>query len=143
MRKMLTCLLVLLFALLALGCDNGQLVFAKDARVTFALVLDDRSYTGKTVIAEVKENDEAKSSRGTVQAVLADYPNTAFQCWAQLTVLQAIHTNIGYFLHFYVDMDGNETRSTGDREGVQFFFVPPSAIWSETKYYAAELSTVP
>ena len=124
------------------ACDDvGQLQLPTKERVTFALVLNTRIYDGLTIFADLKENVEG-GAKETIEGIFDDYPNTTIQSWAKMTTLEKIWTNQGYFLDFYIDMDGSDTKTTGDMTGVQNFDVRTNAVWSETKYYAEELTTV-
>lgn len=122
------------------SCTDSSLVMASDERVTFALVLDSRAYDGRTVYAELRANGAGSAVLESLSAQLADYPNTSIQAWAQFTTLERIKTNAGYFLDFYIDMDGSGSLTTGDLQGYQNFYVAPSAVWSETKYFSQELA---
>jgi len=124
------------------SCQMGTLVSAGKQRVTFALVIDTRVYNGKTVYADVLD-DVGGALIETVSAALESYPNTANQAWARLTTLEQIDTNRRYFLDFFIDTDDSGGESSGDLAGVQPFDVMPNAVWSETKYFASELTPVP
>jgi hypothetical protein len=139
---------LLAVAILALVGCGGIVFIAQPQRVTFALVLDSRLYTGEPVVAQVKQPNQDISDpwqlpvMETLTAPLANYPNTTNQDWAQFTTLEKIPTNARYILTFFIDMNGNGIMDAGDLSGVQFFDVMPNAVWSETKYYSSELTTV-
>jgi hypothetical protein len=118
------------------------MVLPQSKRVTFALVLDTRTFNGITVLARLVDSPGG-SIREELAAGLESYPNTAFHAWAKLTTLAAIDTGRRYFLEFVVDLDGNGVRSSGDLEGTQHFDVMPNAVWSETKYFSADLTAIP
>ena len=120
------------------SCQMGTLVSAGTQRVTFALVIDTRTYNGKAVVADVLD-DVGGVLIETVSAVLESYPNTAHQAWARLTTLEQIDTNRRYFLDFFIDIDDSGGETSGDLAGIQHFDVMPNAVWSETKYFASEL----
>lgn len=124
------------------GCREGDLLYVEDTSPTFALVLDSRSWNGLLVYADLIENDAAKTRWGRLSAPLSDCPNTAFQSWARLTVNDSIPTNMLYFLEFFIDINNNAVKDSGDLAGVQAFYLAPNAVWSETKYYAAELEAL-
>jgi hypothetical protein len=132
-------------ALLVSSCDlAGGSDEAK--RITFALVVDTRNYDGKKVYASVStEGDDTTEGTevATVQGVFESYPNTTANSWAKMTTLDEIDTNVRYLLDFFVDMNADGERSTGDLAGVQHFDVMPDAIWSETKYFRSDLEAVP
>jgi hypothetical protein len=130
--------------LLVSGCDISDGVIPEDSRVTFALVINTRMYNGYTVYADVFVGSESGAFVETVSAPLGDYPNTGNEiAWAQMTTLELIATNQRYRLNFYIDMNGGGTMDSGDLKGYQEFEVTPSAVWSETKYFAEDLETVP
>lgn len=115
-------------------------------RVTFTLVTDTREYDGKKVYATVStvgdETDEA-SVVASVQGVFESYPGKPTQSLAKLTTDDEIATNERYVLDFFVDMDGNDQRTTGDLAGVQGFDVMPDETRSEAKYFRSEFQVIP
>lgn len=138
-------LVVLTLTSLVLGvtsCDVGQLAAASKKRITFALVIDTRAYNGKMVYADVLDNPGG-SLFTTVEASLESYPNTVNHAWARMTTLEEFETNRRYFLEFFIDLDGNGAKTTGDLTGIQHFDVMPNATWAETKYFSADLEVVP
>ena len=140
---MVACLIA---ALLVPACDLTDGIGAESKRVTFALVIDTRSYDGKKIYAGVataaNETSQAEVIT-TLQGVFESYPNTATHSWAKMTTLDEIETNEGYFLDFFIDMNEDGEEATGDLAGIQHFDVMPNAIWSETKYFTSDLETVP
>jgi len=123
------------------SCQMEKLVSAGKQRVTFALVIDTRAYNGTIVFADVLD-DVGGALIETVSAAFESYPNTASQTWARLTTLEQIDTNRRYFLDFFIDIDASGDESSGDSAGIQHFDVMPNAVWSETKYFASELTPV-
>jgi hypothetical protein len=115
-------------------------------RVTFALVTDTREYDGKKVYATVStigdETVEA-SEVASVQGVFESYPGKPAQSLAKLTTDEEIATSERYVLDFFVDMDGNDQRTTGDLTGVQGFDVMPDETRSEAKYFRSEFQVIP
>jgi hypothetical protein len=145
MKRMRMVLVVITLISLVLGvtsCDVGQLAAASKKRITFALVIDTRAYNGKMVYADVLDNPGG-SLFTTVEAPLESYPNTVNHAWARMTTLEELDTNRRYFLEFFIDLDGNGTKTTGDLAGTQHFDVMPNATWAETKYFSADLEVVP
>lgn len=145
MRRMRMVLVVITLTSLMLGvtsCDVGQLAAVSKKRITFALVIDTRVYNEKMVYADVLDNPGGLLIT-TVEASLESYPNTANHAWARMTTLQEFETNRRYFLEFFIDLDGNGTKTTGDLTGIQHFDVMPNASWAETKYFSADLEPVP
>ncbi|UCF10434.1 MAG: hypothetical protein JSW65_01775 [Candidatus Bipolaricaulota bacterium] len=129
--------------LLALvSCGPGGMILPQAKRVTFALVIDTRAYNGITVIARLVDSPGGAVIE-ELAAGLESYPNTAFHAWAKLTTLETIETGRRYFVEFALDLDGDSVRSSGDLEGTQVFDVMPNAIWSETKYFSADLFPIP
>ena len=123
------------------ACDTaGNLALPTRERVTFTLVLNTRTYNGKSVIAALKVKLEEPAIE-TIEGTFQDYPNTSTQAWAQMTTLEKIWTNQRYFLVFYIDIDDSGTLTTGDLEGTQHFDVASNAVWSETKYFYEELNS--
>ncbi len=129
--------------LLVSGCDMSDWVIPVDNRVTFALVINSLAYNGKTVRADVYVGSESGAFVETVAGALADAPGTANAARAEMTTLEEIATNQRYRLNFYIDMDDDATMDTDDLKGYQEFEVTPSAVWSETKYFAEDLELVP
>lgn len=138
-RRLLTGLLLLGLAFALSSCGTTTLIGSSAKRVTFALVIDTRAYNGKSVIAALDQGD---TTLETLSAPFASYPNTATQAWAQLTTLDAVPTGERYELAFYIDMNGDGVRDTGDLAGSQFFDVMPNATWCETKYFTSDLEPV-
>jgi hypothetical protein len=135
--------LSLLFLLVLSACDDiGAPQFPTKERVTFALVLNTRLHNGEKVIAYLKENIE-EGARETIAGFLESVPNTTNQSWVKMTTLEKMWTNQGYFLDFFIDLDGDEAKSTGDLSGVQFFDVRSNAVWSEAKYFFEDLFEEP
>ena len=98
--------IILCLVLLLAACDTGgNLVLPTRERVTFALVLNTRTYNGEVVIAELKTQLEEPAIE-TIEGTFQDYPNTTTQAWAQMTTLEKLWTKQRYFLVFYIDMDG-------------------------------------
>lgn len=144
MKWMRPALIVLTLVTLMLGatsCDVGRPTTAGTERVTFALVLDTRAYNGKMVYADVLDNPGG-SLFTTVEASLQSYPNTTNHAWARMKTLGELETNRRYFLEFFIDIDGDGVKTTGDLTGIQHFDVMPNATWSETKYFSADLEVV-
>ena len=141
-RTLLTALILVALVLGVTSCDVGQLAAASKKRITFALVIDTRVYNGKMVYADVLD-DPGGSLFTTVEASLQSYPNTTNHAWARMTTLEEFETNRRYFLEFFIDIDGNGTKTSGDLTGIQHFNVMPNAGWSETKYFSADLETIP
>lgn len=139
-RRLLTGVLLTGLALALSSCATTGLIDSSAKRVTFALVIDTRAYNGKLVTADVRQG---QSTLETVSAPFASYPNTASQAWAQLTTLSAIPTGQRYELDFFIDMNGDGVKDSGDLTGSQFFDVMPNATWCETKYFVSDLGTVP
>ena len=133
---------VLATALFLCSCQMGTLISAGKQRVTFALVIDTRTYNGEMVFADVL-TDVGGTLVETVSAAFESYPATTHQAWAKLTTLEQIDTNRRYFLDFFIDIDASGDESSGDLAGIQHFDVMPNAVWSETKYFASELEIVP
>jgi hypothetical protein len=129
--------------LLVTGCDMSNWVIPVDNRVTFALVINTLAYNGKTVRADVYVGSESGAFVETVSGPLANAPNTDNAARAEMTTLEEIATNQRYRLNFFIDMNGDGSMNTGDLKGYQEFEVTPSAVWSETKYFAEDLETVP
>jgi hypothetical protein len=129
-------------SVLGLVACGPSMVVAQRQRVTFALVFDTRAFNGVTVIADVVEHPGG-TPHETLAAGLESYPNTANHAWAKLTTLEEVETNHRYFLEFFLDRDGDGARSSGDLEGVQHFDVMPDAVWSETKFFSADLTEIP
>lgn len=142
LKRMLVICVILGIALFLCSCQMGTLVSAGKQRVTFALVIDTRDHNGKAVFADVLD-DVGGALIETVSAALESYPNTAHQAWARLTTLEQIDTNRRYFLDFFIDIDDSGNESSGDLAGIQHFDIMPNAVWSETKYFASELETIP
>ena len=140
-RTLLTTLILVALVLGVTSCDVGQLAAGKK-RITFALVLDTRVYNGKMVYADVLDNPDGLLFT-TVEAPLQSYPNTVNHAWARMTTLEEFETNRRYFLEFFIDLDETGTETTGDLTGIQHFDVMPNAIWPETKYFSADLETIP
>jgi hypothetical protein len=142
MRMVLVVLTLTSLVLGVTSCDVGQLAAASKKRITFALVIDTRAYNGKMVYADVLDNPGG-SLFTTVEASLESYPNTVNHAWARMTTLEEFETNRRYFLEFFIDLDGNGAKTTGDLTGIQHFDVMPNATWAETKYFSADLEVVP
>jgi hypothetical protein len=136
----LTICLIALF--LICSCVPGEQIIVENKRVTFALVIDIRDYNGEKVYANVL-TEPGGTLVTTVDGVFESYPNTATHAWARMTTLDELETNKRYFLDFFIDMDDDGVKTTGDLTGIQHFEVMPSAIWSETKYFSSDLETVP
>ncbi len=142
-RKWMVVLCVVLATVLFLcSCQMGTLISAGKQRVTFALVIDTRTYNGEMVFADVL-TDVGGTLVETVSATFESYPNTTYQAWAELITLEQIDTNRRYFLDFFIDFDDSGDKTSGDLAGIQHFDVMPNAVWSETKYFASELEVVP
>ena len=129
---------------LVLSCDlaGGD----EATRVTFALVTDTREYDGKKVYATVSTiGDETAEASvvASVQGVFESYPGKPTQSLAKLTTDEEIATSERYVLDFFVDMDGNDQRTTGDLTGVQGFDVMPDETRSEAKYFRSEFQVIP
>ncbi len=139
-RRILIGVLLIGLALVLTSCQTSHLVSSGTKRVTFALVIDTRAYNDKIVYADLQEGN---TTIETLSARFTPYPNTATQAWAQLATLDAISTGQRYFLDFFIDMNGDGVKDTGDLTGTQFFDVMPNASWCETKYFVSELATVP
>jgi hypothetical protein len=142
MRMVLVVLTLTSLVLGVTSCDVGQLAAASKKRITFALVIDTRAYNGKMVYADVLDNPGG-SLFTTVEASLESYLNTVNHAWARMTTLEEFETNRRYFLEFFIDLDGNGAKTTGDLTGIQHFDVMPNATWAETKYFSADLEVVP
>jgi hypothetical protein len=139
-RRFLATILLIGVAVALSSCGTSDLISSSAKRVTFALVIDTRAYNGKSVIADL---EQGSTTLETLSAPFASYPNTATQAWAQLTTLDTVPTGERYELDFFIDMNGDGVKDSGDLTGSQFFDVMPNANWCETKYFVSELSTVP
>lgn len=139
-RRVLVTILLIGVAIALSSCSMTGLVSSSAKRVTFALVIDTRTYNGKSVIAAL---DQGETTVETLSAPFASYPNTATQAWAQLTTLDAVPTGQRYELAFFIDMNGDGIKDSGDLTGSQFFDVMPNANWCETKYFVSDLTPVP
>jgi len=139
-RRILVAILLIGLAVAVSSCGSTGLISSSAKRVTFALVIDTRTYNGKTVIAAL---DQGSTTLETLSAPFASYPNTATQAWAQLTTLDAVPTGERYELDFFIDMNADGVKDSGDLYGTQFFDVMPNATWCETKTFVSEFETVP
>lgn len=140
--SLLWIILLAIAVFLVTACDDmGQLALPTKERVTLALVINTRAYDGKKVIAVLTENIDG-GVQETIEGIFEDYPNTTTQSWAQMTTLEKIWTNQRYFLDFFIDIDGDGTASAGDLEGIQHFDVRSNNVWTETKYFFEDLTTV-
>jgi len=145
-RTAFSVLFLALGALVILGlgaCEQQSLIIATDERVTFALVLEVETWNSLNVYADYYANDTNHTLLGTLSAPLAHAVNTAHSSEAKLTTLDNIPTNAMYELRFFIDVNGNGIKDAGDMQGVQFFYVAPSAVWAEEKYFSYELETLP
>ncbi|MBN1697595.1 MAG: hypothetical protein JW881_08790 [Spirochaetales bacterium] len=103
-------------------------------KITFSLLLCDRidSLHGKYVSAEVRDME---SSGGTVHSKIDGFFRTASPAAhtyrAVMTSGKPLQTGKRYFLHYFIDVDGNGTSSAGDIRGVKDFDVLPDAEKSE------------
>lgn len=142
----LLCLVFIAFSLLMTGC--GNFVMPTKERVTFALVIYDKTatpvYEGKKIYADVRTDAPPDGELiEEISGIFEAYPNTTHDYWAKMTTLDKIWTNQRYYLWFWIDMDGDGEKNTGDWEGVQHFNVASGHTWTETKYFVENLDPVP
>jgi hypothetical protein len=126
------------------GC--GNFVMPTKERVTFALVIYDEFavYDGMKIYADVRTDAPPNGEHiEEINGIFKKYENTTHDYWAQMTTLDKIWTNQRYYLWFWIDMNDNALKDSGDKEGVQHFNVASGHTWTETKYFVENLDTVP
>ena len=129
-------------ALALISCKN-DLVEATKQRVTFDVVFEPQTRIGKTVYADIIENTGTGGGTTieTVSGTIKDLPNSTHSD-VELTTTQEVPTNVGYFIDFYIDMNGNGSKDTGDLEGEVYAEVRAGFDWIEVHCFESDLSTV-
>ena len=122
------------------SCEN--LILSGSERITFALVIDDPTLAGKDVEADVHLHDEDGTMLETVEGTFASKPGSDTALWAEMTTVEDCQTNERYHLIFWIDIDGDDVQSAGDRTGYQTFEVMPNEPHSEAKSFAVDLVTL-
>jgi hypothetical protein len=128
--------------LLAVSCENPNVVIAEPRRITFALIIDDMGLVGKQVTAAVHDHNIQGAILETVKGTFQPIAGSGTAPYAEMTTLEERATNYHYFLEFWIDVDGDQLRDAGDLESYADFDVMPSASYSEAKVFRVDLLTV-
>ena len=131
---------VALVSLFLTACD---LVNATKERVTFDIVFEPQTRIGIIVYADIIE---ITGGSGTyierVSGTIKPFPNSTHSD-VQLTTIQKVDTNVGYFIELYIDMNGNGSRDTNDLSSRPYAEVRPGFSWTEVHCFETDLTLVP
>ncbi len=128
--------------LLAVSCEDPNLIVAEPKRITFTLIIDDMGLVGKQVTADVHDHNIQGAILETIQGTFQPIEGSGTAPYAEMTTLEELATNHHYFLEFWIDMDEDAVHDAGDLDAYADFDVMPNAIYSEAKVFRVDLLTV-